>query len=141
MHLTRTRSLLALVSIPLAIAPPALAATSHARLWANVPATLMCGYEIRAPHTTVTQILCSVTNLPVPKAKAGDPFVQISRHGRPHVVYFGDDRFVKGKPVILGPGRRWSAAGVSCTIKLGTARCVNASRHGFTIGNNFYKAF
>ena len=141
MNLSTARRCAALGALTLALAPAAAAATSHVKLWQNKAKTLDCGIEIPLPGKHPSQILCSAVNLPAPPSKVGDPFVQISRHGHPHIVRVGDDEFVGHTIVTLKPGTKWSALGVTCTIQAKKAKCTNASGHGFTIAKHLYKPF
>jgi hypothetical protein len=77
----------------------------------------------------------------VPKHKVGDPFVQISAHGKPVVVYLSQFSFVGTKTVTLKPHAKWSSLGVSCTVQSKTVKCENRSKHGFTIGKGKYQPF
>ena len=68
------------------------------------------------------------------KHGVGDPFIQISAHGKPAIVYVSQDEYAGKNPVTLKTGRKWSDLGVTRTIASKTVTCRNKSNHGFTIG-------
>jgi hypothetical protein len=142
--MSTSRALLALGACTLALTSTAAAAggaPSHAKLWSDKANTVGCGIEIHAKGHPATEILCGAQGLPKPKSPVGDPYVQISAHGRPHIVPISQLSYVTTVSVTLRPGAHWSALGVSCIVQAKSARCTNKSGHGFTIAKNHYKAF
>ncbi len=138
-----SRLLVALTSITLAVsAPVAAAAVSHAKLWQNKKQTVDCGIKIHPATKPASQLLCSAVGLPHPtKGFIGDPFVQISAHGKPHIVPISQNSFVSDKLVTLKNGQKWQGVGVSCVAQAKTVKCTNQSGHGFKIGHDLYKKF
>ena len=143
--MTRRYRYAVLPAVVIAAAAPAAAAsggkTSHAKLFQNKAGTVACGEEIHLKSKPATNILCSAPNLPVPTSKVGDPFIQISSHGKPTVVYLSQASYVAHKATALKTGAKWSLLGVSCTVLAKTVKCENKSKHGFTIGKGKYKSF
>jgi hypothetical protein len=141
--MNRLRALL-LASVFLLAAAPALAATSHAKLWQALGGDVNCGVAIHSPGKPPTQVLCSGGAIPAPKQGVGfgDPgFVFLGTHGRPILARLSQDSFEGVSPVTLASGRTWSELGVTCGVSTTTVRCANRSAHGFTIGRSSYKAF
>ncbi len=135
---------LLLASLLLFAAAPALAATSHAKLWQALGNDLYCGVAIHSPGKPPTQLLCSGSAIPAPAHGVGygDPgFVFIGTHGRPILARLSQDSFEGSNPVALAPGRRWSALGITCKIATVKVRCANRSGHGFAIGKSSYRPF
>jgi hypothetical protein len=130
----------------LCLSAPALASTSDAQLWTALGGNVTCGIAIHPVNTPPMQLLCSARSVPAPKAKGfGDPgFVFIGSTGRPSLARLSQDSFVGAHPVVLKSGSRWGGIGpisVKCTISTGAIRCVNRSRHGFTITKSSYHSF
>jgi hypothetical protein len=123
----------------------AAATTSHAKLWQNTPHTVTCGVKIHPSGTKAKVILCGAKGVPRPKGggSTGDPFVQISAKGHPHLVLISQNSFAGTTLVTLAPGKTWSKLGVTCKVATTghTVRCHNGSSHGFKIGNGAYHAF
>ena len=124
-------------------ATPALAAsgTSHVLLWQNSNQSVSCGVKIHAPKKRPTTILCSAAGIPRAKHGLGDPFVQLTAHGKAQLVLISQESFVGHKAKTLRAGARWSRLGVTCKLAAMTATCKNKSGHGFTLGNGKYKSF
>jgi hypothetical protein len=127
---------------------PALATTttSTAQLWTALGGNVTCGIAIHPVNTPPMQLLCSAKPVPAPKAKGfGDPgFVFLGSVGHPSLARLSQDSFVGMSPVALARGRKWGGVGpisVTCTIGASAVRCVNRSRHGFTITRSSYRAF
>jgi len=135
--------------LPAVASAPALASTtaSSAQLWTALDRNVTCGIAIHPPNTPPTQLLCSATSVPAPKAGVGfgDPgFVFLGSVGRPSLARLSQDTFVGTHPVALGSGRKWGGIGpiaVTCTIGASAVRCVNRAGHGFTITRSSYRAF
>ena len=143
--MNRTRSLAGIAALGAAIAAPAaLAATSHVKLWANKKNTMICGLEIAANGKQPNTVLCAAKGIPKPKGTPntapGDPFVQITKSGKPKLVLISQDSYVSNHSVVLSDGTTWSSVGVTCKVGA-TVTCTNGSAHGFKIGNGKYKPF
>jgi hypothetical protein len=119
----------------------AFGGTSHVKLWTALGNDVGCGIAIGQP---ATQVLCSSTVVPAPKAKGfGDPgFVFLGSHGRPQLARLSQDTFVGTQPVALEAGT-WSGGSihVTCKISASKVRCSNRSHHGFTITKTSYTSF
>jgi hypothetical protein len=120
-------------------APAALAVTSHTRFWRNKAHTVVCGKRI---DQKTFQLLCSAKGIPRPKSghQGGDPFVVLSRTGRPQLVLLSQREFPAGKPKTLPNHSDWAKNGISCGVYKKVI-CSNASNHGFVIGDGKYKSF
>jgi len=134
-------ALAAAVATPTAIA---LASTSHAKLWGNAANTMGCGLEQTVKGKKPSIVLCGAHGIPKPKGTLpgapGDPYVQLTRTGKPKLVLISQFSYVTDHSTRLSNGTTWSSVGVTC--KLGkTVKCTNKSKHGFKIGNGKYKPF
>ena len=142
-HMNRLPALLT-ASVFLVAAAPALATTSHAKLWRALGGNVNCGVAIHVPGKPATEVLCSASAVPAPKQGVGfgDPgFVFLGAHGRPILARLSQDSFEGSSSVTLTSGHTWSELGVTCRISATTVRCANRSAHGFTIGKSSYRAF
>ncbi len=133
-----------IVTGALAPAAAALAATtSHADLWQNKRATVVCGIEASALSRRA--VLCGAAGIPRPRHSSpneGDPNVSISSRGKPELVLISQDSYVAGaKTRTLADGAVWTQRGVKCKVGSKTVTCTNRSGHGFTIGNGHYHSF
>jgi hypothetical protein len=126
---------------------PALASNSTAQLWTALGGNVTCGIAIHPPNSPPMQLLCSARSVPAPKMGVGfgDPgFVFLGSTGRPSLARLSQDSFVGTHQKALGSGRKWGGIGpieVTCTIGASSVRCVNRTRHGFTITRSSYRAF
>ncbi len=143
----RIRYGIALAAI-LAIAAPAAvslaATTSHAKLFQTKSKSkgATCGIMIHAPKKPAKWILCEANGVPKAKNGVGDPFVRISKTGKPQLILISQASFVGKHAKTLGPGSKWSSLGVTCSILTKTTiKCSNMSGHGFKTGDGHYKAF
>jgi hypothetical protein len=137
-HFATGLAALALTAAPAAMAAPG--PPNHSKLFNNKAGTVTCGLEIALPHKP-HQVLCSATGIPRAKTGVGDPFVQIARTGKPHLVLVSQNEYQTNTAVKLGTGSSWQRTGVICTVAGKSVTCTNTSSHGFTIGNGKYKAF
>ncbi len=137
------RSIAAIGAVAAAAAPAAALANtvSHAKLWQTKSGSVVCGIEIHAKNKPATHVLCGAIGVPKPKTGIGDPFAEISAHGKPRVVLRSQLSYVATTTKTLAKGTTWSALGVTCTVKTKTVTCKNKSGHGFTIGNGKYTHF
>jgi hypothetical protein len=138
------RRTLTVAALTAAAAAPAAFGASHAKLWHNARGTVSCGLEQPANGKPATTLLCSAKGIPRPRGAAkgapGDPFVQITRSGKPKLVLISQFSYETTHSEKLVNGTIWRSVGVTC--KLGsTVRCSNRSGHGFKIGNGKYKPF
>ncbi len=141
----RIRYGIALAAV-LAIAAPAAvslaATTSHAKLFQNKSRSATCGIMIHAPKKPAKWVLCAANGVPKAKKGVGDPFVRISKTGKPQLILISQASWVGKHAKTLGPGSKWSSLGVTCSIQSKkTIKCSNTSGHGFKTGNGHYKAF
>jgi hypothetical protein len=129
----------------LALSAPALASASDAQLWTALGRNVTCGIAIHPVNSPPMQLLCGARPVPAPKTKGiGDPgFVFLGSTGRPSLARLSQDSFVGTNPVALNAGSKWSVGpiDVTCTVGVKTVRCVNRSRHGFTITKSSYHSF
>jgi hypothetical protein len=136
----------------------AAAQVSHAReessaaLWGALDGKVICGLAIHALNAP-DELLCSAGSAPPPRhgnPSIGDPgFVFLRASGRPRPARLSQYSWEqengwesKHRPT-LKSGQSWSssALGVTCYIRRKAVRCINQSRHGFTISLNKYRAF
>lgn len=136
---------LLIIACVLALSAPALASASDAQIWTALNGNVTCGIAIHPPNSPPMELLCSARSVPAPKAKGvGDPgFVFLGSNGRPVLARLSQDSFVGTSPLALKTGSKWSVGpiGVKCTISAKAVRCVNRSRHGFTITKSSYRSF
>ncbi len=136
------RPLLVIGLFTLAAPCAAAASDSHAKLWRNESGSVVCGIKIHQKGKRATTVLCSGKGIPRAKRGVGDPFVQLSAHGKAELVLLSQDSFeASGTPATLRTGSAWSSVGVTCTIRAKAVTCTNQSKHGFTIGSGKYKSF
>ncbi len=143
--MNRTRTLAGIAAGTVAIAAPAaIAATSHVKTWENKKNSMICGLKITAHGKQPNTVLCGAKGIPKPKGTPrtapGDPYVQITKSGKPTLVLISQASFVSDHSVFLSNGTTWSSVGVTCKVGP-TVTCTNGSGHGFTIGNGKYKPF
>lgn len=126
--------------------------TSSAALWSSLGGKVICGLAIHALNAP-GELLCSARSVPPPRhgnPSMGDPgFVFLRASGRPRPARLSQYSWEqengwesKHRPA-LKSGQSWSssALGVTCYIRRKAVRCINQSRHGFTISRSKYRAF
>jgi hypothetical protein len=137
----RARLLAAVAAGAVALAPAALAKTSHAHVWQNHSATVFCGYRNQGAKPA-TQLICSAKGIPRPTGQKScdSGFVVMGASGKPKPIVTCQSEFPAGIPATLKNGTSWTGLGISCTAGK-TVTCTNGSGHGFTIGDGKYKHF
>jgi hypothetical protein len=124
------------------------AVSSHAVIFKTKTSNVVCGIVAAIPGTELDPgtgaqlngdypgLQCSAAGIPKPKHGFGDPFVQLGqgRAGRARLVDESQDDLVSdANPVTLAPGSIWKRYGISCKLSASSARCTNATGHGFEI--------
>ena len=141
--MSRCLSIGALASALAVSAAPAVAAggSSTALVWQNKSKTVVCGLRIGSPLAKAP-LLCSARGIPRKPhgGPVGDPFVQLTRTGKPQLELISQNEFRSKTIKTLANGSTWSRNGVTCTVGK-TVTCMNPAYHGFTIGNGKYKRF
>jgi hypothetical protein len=132
------------------------ATATSARLWTALAGKVECGPTGNAPG--LHELLCFSRSVPAPpplpgcvgrpeapECNVGDPgFAYLHPTGNPGLARPSQLLwYPNARPVTLSSGQTWSnrTLGITCSIGATAVRCVNTSRHGFTITNSSYSAF
>jgi hypothetical protein len=133
----RVRALLlsALLSIAcLSLSAPALSAPSHKPRFDTFKFKVGCGVQLKS----LGGMSCFSEALPSTEL---DGYIELHAHGDPKTGERGDSPWRGGKSSTLGPGDRWSRAGVRCVRTPKLLRCTNLDANGFTLTPKAYKVF
>jgi hypothetical protein len=120
--------------IALGSSAPALSAPSHTPRFDAFKLKIGCGLQLKS----LGGMSCFSEALPSTEL---DGYLELHAHGDPKLGERGDSPWRNGRVTHLGPGDRWSRAGVTCEREAKQLRCTNLDANGFTLTPKAYSVF